>query len=83
MPRVLRAIAKEGGSIQRWLETFFAKRKVKDDDVHVLMWLAMCATYDPDTSRFMGIRLPVDPETLRDHPGTLGQLAALGSVTTG
>jgi enterochelin esterase-like enzyme len=63
MPRVLRALAKEGGSIRRWLEAFFAKRKVKDDDVHVLMWLAMCATYDPDTSRFMGIRLPVDPET--------------------
>jgi len=68
MPRVLRALAKEGGSIQRWLETFFAKRKVKDDDVHVLMWLAMCATYDPDTSRFMGIRLPVDPETLEIIP---------------
>ena len=68
MPRVLRALAKEGGSIQRWLEAFFAKRKVKDDDVHVLMWLAMCATYDPDTSRFMGIRLPVDPETCEVIP---------------
>jgi enterochelin esterase-like enzyme len=63
MPRVLRSLAKEGGSIQRWLESFFAKRKVKDDDVHVLMWLAMCATYDPDLSQYMGIRLPVDPET--------------------
>jgi enterochelin esterase-like enzyme len=63
MPRVLRSLAKEGGSIQRWLESFFAKRKVKDDDVHVLMWLAMCATYDPDLSQYMGIRLPVDQET--------------------
>ena len=68
MPRVLRALAKEGGSIQRWLENFFAKRKMKDDDVHVLMWLAMCATYDPDTSQFMGIRLPVDPETCEVIP---------------
>src|SRR6266576_1585708 len=63
MPRVLRAIAKEGGSIQRWLEAFFAKRKVKDDEVHVLMNLCMCATYDPDPTAFMGIRLPVHAET--------------------
>jgi enterochelin esterase-like enzyme len=68
MPRVVRALAKEEGSVQRWLETFFAKRKVKDEDVLVLMWLAMCATYDPDTTRFMGIRLPVDPETLEIIP---------------
>jgi enterochelin esterase-like enzyme len=68
MPRVLRALAKEGGSIQRWLEAFFAKRKVKDDDVHVLMWLAMCATYDPDLSQYMGIRLPVDPDTCEVIP---------------
>jgi len=63
MPRTLRALAKQGGSITAWLESFFAKRKVKDDDVHVLMMLAMCATYDPDPSAFMGVRLPVDPQT--------------------
>jgi enterochelin esterase-like enzyme len=63
MPRVLRALAKEGGSVQRWLEAFFAKRKVKDDDVHVLMMLCMCATYDPAPGAFMGVRLPVDPST--------------------
>jgi enterochelin esterase-like enzyme len=68
MPRVVRALAKEEGSIQRWLETFFAKRKVKDEDVLILMWLAMCATYDPDTTQFMGIRLPVDRETLEIIP---------------
>jgi enterochelin esterase-like enzyme len=68
LPRVARALAKESGSIQNWLERFYAKRKVKDDDIHVLMWLAMCATYDPDTSQFMGIRLPVDPETLEIIP---------------
>jgi enterochelin esterase-like enzyme len=62
MPRVLRALAKQGG-IKPWLEAFFVKRKVKDDDVHVLMMLAMCATYDPDRSAFMGVRLPVDANT--------------------
>src|SRR5215467_7513562 len=44
MPRCLRAFAKEGG-VTNWLDNFFAKRKVKDDEVHVLMMLAMCATY--------------------------------------
>ena len=68
MPRVLRALAKEGGSIERWLEAFFAKRKVKDDEVHILMMLCMCATYDPDASAFMGIRLPVDSETCEVIP---------------
>jgi len=63
MPRVLRAIAKTGGSIQEWLEAFFAKKKTKDDEVHILMDLAMCATYDPDPNAFMGVRLPVDLHT--------------------
>lgn len=68
MPRLLRALAKEGGNIERWLQAFFAKRKVKDDEVHVLMMLCMCATYDPDPSAFMGIRLPVDFETCEILP---------------
>lgn len=68
MPRTLRALAKEGGSIKRWLETFFAKPKVKDDDIHVLMMLAMCATYDPDPKAFCGVRLPVDPSTCEIIP---------------
>jgi enterochelin esterase-like enzyme len=68
MPRVLRALAKEGGSIQRWLEALFAKRKVKDDEVHVLMMLCMCATYDPAPGAFMGVRLPVDVATCEIIP---------------
>jgi enterochelin esterase-like enzyme len=63
MPRVLRAIAKTNGSIQEWLEHFFAKKKTKDDEVHILMDLAMCATYDPDPNAYMGVRLPVDLHT--------------------
>ncbi|MBI1211855.1 MAG: enterochelin esterase [Alphaproteobacteria bacterium] len=63
MPRLLRAIAKANGSVQEWLEGFFAKKKAKDGDIHVLMDLAMCATYDPDPNAFMGVRLPVDMHT--------------------
>jgi enterochelin esterase-like enzyme len=63
MPRTLRALAKEGGGIRRWLDAFFAKRKAKDDDLHALMMLAMCASYDPDPGAYLGVRLPVDSET--------------------
>jgi hypothetical protein len=62
MPKLLRALAKAGG-IKPWLEAFFAKPKVKDEDIHRLMDLAMCATYDPDPSAYLGVRLPVDLET--------------------
>lgn len=63
MPRVLRAVAKTNGNIQEWLESFFAKKKTKDDELHILMDLAMCATYDPDPNAYMGVRLPVDLHT--------------------
>src|ERR1700722_20253262 len=46
-PRLLRALAKHGGSIPKWVEAFWAGPKAKDSDVHDLMTLAMCATYDP------------------------------------
>ena len=62
MPVVLRAIAKEQNSIRKWLELFFAKRKVRDEDLHVLMMFAQCASFDPDPSAFMSVRMPVDLE---------------------
>lgn len=63
LPKVLRSLAKQDNSIEKWLKAFFEKRKVKDDEVYVLMWLAMAASYDPDPSVYMGVRLPVDMET--------------------
>ena len=68
MPTVLRAVAKYEHSIQKWLETFFAKRKVRDEDIHVLMMFAQCATFDPDPDAFMGIRMPVDLHTCEILP---------------
>ncbi|HKD20449.1 MAG TPA: alpha/beta hydrolase-fold protein [Rhizomicrobium sp.] len=62
-PRLLRALAKQGGSIGKWIDAFYAAPKTKDGDVHDLMTLAMCASYDPDTSQPYGVRLPVDPYT--------------------
>jgi enterochelin esterase-like enzyme len=63
MPRVLRAIAKTNGSIKEWLDNFFAQKKTKDSELHILMDLAMCASYDPDPSAYLGVRLPVDLHT--------------------
>lgn len=63
MPGLLRALAKEKNDIKAWLDGFYAKLKPKDNDIHILMDLAMCATYDPDPNAYFGIRLPVDMHT--------------------
>jgi S-formylglutathione hydrolase FrmB len=59
---ILPALAKAGG-VRAWLEQFFAKPKAKDEDIQRLEMLGMCASYDPDPKAFMGVRLPLDPET--------------------
>lgn len=63
MPGVLRALAKHDGSIERFMTALETANKPGDSDIHVLMDLAMAASYDPDPSQFLGIRLPVDLET--------------------
>jgi enterochelin esterase-like enzyme len=67
-PVVLRAIAAVGGNPKIWLEKFFAAQKTKDSDIHVIMILCQAATFDPDTSAYMNIRLPVDPHTCEFIP---------------
>jgi len=67
-PKALRALAKADNSIAAWLERFFAAAKTKDGDIHVLMVLAMCASYDPDTDCTLGIRLPVTLDTCEIIP---------------
>jgi S-formylglutathione hydrolase FrmB len=68
MPTVLRALAPYGGDPKPWLEHFLGLQKVKDKDVHVLMILAQCATFDPDPSAFLNVRLPVDARTCEFIP---------------
>ena len=62
-PGVLRALAPVNYDIKTWLDNFHGRRKTSDSETHVLMMLAMCATYDPDPTAYCGVRLPVDPET--------------------
>lgn len=67
-PKVLRALKPHGNVIEAWLTSFFKQPKVKDADLHILMMLAMCATYDPDPAAYMGVRLPVDVHTCEVIP---------------
>lgn len=62
-PRLLRALARTGGSIEKWIADLHAAPKIKDSALHDLMTLAMCATYDPDPDAPYGVRLPVHPYT--------------------
>ncbi len=67
-PTLLRALARHGGSIGQFIDAFYAAPKTKNSDIHNLMTLAMCASYDPDSSAPYGIRLPVDPQTCEIIP---------------
>jgi S-formylglutathione hydrolase FrmB len=63
MPDTLRALAKEGGSIEAWWKKFEAAPKAPDGSMKALNILAMAAHYDPDPSQFLGLRLPVTTDT--------------------
>ena len=62
-PGFLRSLARYGNDIKAWFTEFEQKAKHKGSDFETLLMLAMCASYDPDPSAFLGIRLPVDPHT--------------------
>jgi enterochelin esterase-like enzyme len=62
-PNVLRALAPHKFEVKSWLDDFYAKPKQKGGDLHILLMLAMCASFDPDPTAYLGIRLPVDTQT--------------------
>jgi len=55
-------------SIEAFIRSFETGPKAKDKDWHTLMVLAQCATFDPDPTQFLGIRLPVDTHTCERIP---------------
>jgi poly(3-hydroxybutyrate) depolymerase len=63
MPAVLRALAGNGNSIERWWQQLEAAQKHSDGSFKVFNVLAMAASYDPDPTQFLGIRLPVTIDT--------------------
>ncbi len=64
LPKVLTELAlRHGGSIERFIHYFESALKPGEKDMLVLNFIAMAASYDPDPSQFLGIRLPCDPVT--------------------
>ncbi|MBV8771419.1 MAG: enterochelin esterase [Deltaproteobacteria bacterium] len=63
MPAVLRALAGAGNSIERWWHQLEEARKFPEGSGKVVNALAMAASYDPDPTQFLGIRLPVTFDT--------------------
>ncbi len=63
MPALLRALARHDGSIEAYVRHVEGKLKHDRRDGQNVMLLAMAASYDPDITRFWGLRLPVDPRT--------------------
>ena len=67
-PKLLDTLADHGGDIAALLAHYEQKPKLTGDDLHMLMAMAMAATYDPDPDAPKGIRLPVDLHTGRLDP---------------
>jgi hypothetical protein len=63
MPAVLRALAAAGNSIGRWWRQLEATQKHPEGSGMVINALAMAASYDPDPTQFLGLRLPVTFDT--------------------
>lgn len=63
MPKTVDAIARAGGTVERFVEAFHASVKPTAAQKHALMIVAMAATYDPDPDDPTRIRLPVDLAT--------------------
>jgi enterochelin esterase-like enzyme len=60
---VLRALAKVNFDVRKWVDDFWAAKKTKDSDVHIIMIVAQAASFDPDPTAAYGIRLPVTHDT--------------------
>jgi poly(3-hydroxybutyrate) depolymerase len=65
MPAVLRALAGVENSIEKWWQKLEAAQKRPEGSGKVINALAMAASYDPDPTQFLGIRLPVTLDTCK------------------
>jgi enterochelin esterase-like enzyme len=63
MPAALRALAGSENSIERWWTQLEDAKKHPDGAFKVFNVLAMAASYDPDPTQFLGMRLPVTFDT--------------------
>lgn len=68
MPATLRALAGADNAIETWWRKLEQARKRPDGIFTALNVLAMAASYDPDPSVFLGMRLPVTFDTCEVIP---------------
>ncbi|MFI4974351.1 MAG: alpha/beta hydrolase [Caulobacterales bacterium] len=68
MPDVLRALARADGSIEAWWTRLEAAPKPPEGAMKSVNILAMAASYDPDPTQFLGLRLPVTADTCEIIP---------------
>ncbi len=68
LPLTLDVLARHGGDAERFVDHLRSAKKIRGSEMHALMILAMAATYDPDPTAALGIRLPVDPHTAELDP---------------
>jgi len=61
--RTLDALARFDGDVEAFVTHVRKATKIRGDQFHALMSLAMSAIYDPDPEAYWGINLPVDPHT--------------------
>jgi enterochelin esterase-like enzyme/Zn-finger nucleic acid-binding protein len=63
LPRALAVLARHGGEVGAFIEHVRSVPRLRGEEMHVLMTLALAATYAPDEASPLGVRLPVDPRT--------------------
>ena len=67
-PQVCARLAKHDYSVEAFMEHMESAEKHSSPDIHTLMILCFCATYDPVEGAYLGIRLPIDPFTAEIIP---------------
>ena len=68
MPAVLRSLAGKNNSIEQWWRDLEAAQKHPEGAFKTFNALAMAASYDPDPTQFLGMRLPVTFDTCEVIP---------------
>jgi Putative esterase len=74
MPAVLRALAGTENSIEKWWQQLEEAKKLPEGSGKVINALAMAASYDPDPTQFLSIRLPVTFDTCEVYRGNAGRI---------
>ena len=79
-PKVLTTL-QDYDSPADFVDAFHQSEKIRGDHFHVLLVLAMAASFDPDVQARFGIRLPVNPRTCERIPERWQQWLAHDPLT--